>query len=130
MYISEVKQKSPSCVDSVILEFSRPEYWPGVGSHNLLQGIFPTQWSNPGLPHRRKILYQLRHQGNPRILEWVDYTFPVGLLDPGIDGGLPHCMWSFYQLSYQRSPMYIKSPMYIYFLSNSMSIWPNRFFGG
>ena len=24
---------------------------PGMGSHSLLQGIFPTQGSNPGLPH-------------------------------------------------------------------------------
>ena len=31
----------------------------GVGSLSLLQGIFPTQWSNPGLPHCRQILYQL-----------------------------------------------------------------------
>ena len=26
---------------------------------------------NPGLPHCRRILYQLSHQGSPRILEWV-----------------------------------------------------------
>ena len=41
----------------------------GVGSLSLLQEIFPIQRSNPGLPHYRQILYQLRHQGNPRILE-------------------------------------------------------------
>ena len=29
----------------------------GVGSRSLLQGIFPTQGSNPGLPQRRRILY-------------------------------------------------------------------------
>ena len=34
----------------------------GVGSLSLLQGIFPTQGSNPGLPHRRRILYQLSHK--------------------------------------------------------------------
>ena len=39
----------------------------GVGSCSLLQGIFPTQGSNPGLPHYRHILYQLSHQGIPRI---------------------------------------------------------------
>ena len=33
--------------------------------HSLLQGIFPTQGSNPGLPHCRRILYQLSHQGSP-----------------------------------------------------------------
>ena len=32
----------------------------------LLQGIFPTQGSNP---HCRRILYQLSYQGSPRILE-------------------------------------------------------------
>ena len=47
----------------------------GVGSLVLLQGIFPTQGSNPGLPHCRQILYQLSHQGGPRILEWVAYPF-------------------------------------------------------
>ena len=31
----------------------------GVGCHTLLQGIFPTQGLNPGLPHCSQILYQL-----------------------------------------------------------------------
>ena len=48
----------------------------GVGSLSLLQGIFPTQGSNPGLLHCRQILYQLSHYwGSPRILEWVAYPF-------------------------------------------------------
>ena len=34
----------------------------GVGCHALLQGIFPTQGSNTGLPHCRWILYHLSHQ--------------------------------------------------------------------
>ena len=37
----------------------------GVGSLSLLQGIFPTQGSKPGLPHCRWILYQLSHKGSP-----------------------------------------------------------------
>ena len=37
----------------------------GVGSCSLLQGILPTQGSNPGLPHCRWILYQLSHKGSP-----------------------------------------------------------------
>ena len=32
---------------------------------SLLQGIFPTQGSNPGLPHCRWILYQLSYEGSP-----------------------------------------------------------------
>ena len=39
------------------------------------RGIFPTQRSNPSLPHCRQVLYQLSHQGSPRILEWVAYPF-------------------------------------------------------
>ena len=37
----------------------------GVGCHFLLQGIFPTQGSNPGLLHCRQILYQLSFKGSP-----------------------------------------------------------------
>ena len=33
-------------------------------SLSLLQGIFPTQGSNPGIPQCRQILYQLRHKGS------------------------------------------------------------------
>ena len=36
----------------------------GVGL-SLLQGIFPTQGSNPGLLHCMWILYYLSHKGNP-----------------------------------------------------------------
>ena len=50
----------------------------GVGCHALLQGIFLTQGSNPGLPHCRRVLYHLSHQGSPRILEWVAYSFTKG----------------------------------------------------
>ena len=45
----------------------------GMGRLSLLQGIFPTQGSKPGLLHCRQILYQLSHKGSPRILEWVAY---------------------------------------------------------
>ena len=41
----------------------------GVGCHALLQGIFPTQGANPGLPHHRWILCHLSHQG--KFLVWV-----------------------------------------------------------
>ena len=45
----------------------------GVASCSLLQGIFPTQESNPRLSSCRQI--QLSHQGSLRILEWVAYPF-------------------------------------------------------
>ena len=37
----------------------------GVSSLSLLQGIFPTQGLNPGIPHCGQILYQLNHKGSP-----------------------------------------------------------------
>ena len=54
----------------------------GVGCHILLQEIFPTHGSNPGLLHFRQILYRLSHQGSPRILRWVDYPFSRGIYQP------------------------------------------------
>ena len=50
----------------------------GVGSLSLLQGIFPTQGSNPGLLCSRWTLYQLSHKRSPRVLEWVAYPFSSG----------------------------------------------------
>ena len=46
------------------MESSRPQYWSGYLS--LLQGVLPTQTLNPGLPHCRRILYQLSHQGSKK----------------------------------------------------------------
>ena len=53
-----------------------------MGSHSLLQGIFPTQGSNLGLLHCRQIHYHLSHQGSPRILEWLSYPFSRGSSPP------------------------------------------------
>ena len=53
-----------------------------MGSHSLLQGIFPTQGSNPGLPHCRQTLYQLSRKESPRILECVAYPFSRGSSRP------------------------------------------------
>ena len=74
----------------------------GMGCHSLLQGIFPTRGSNPGLQCCRWILYHLHHQGSPRILEWVAYPFSPPHL--GIEPGLLQCRQILYQLSYQGSP--------------------------
>ena len=50
----------------------RPWDFPGkstrVDCHFLLQGIFPTQRLNSGLPHRRQTLYHLSHQGSLSVL--------------------------------------------------------------
>ena len=47
----------------------------GVSGRCTTQRIFPTQGSNPGLPHCRRILYHVSHKRSPRILEWVIYPF-------------------------------------------------------
>ena len=61
----------------------------GVGSRSLLQGIFLTQGSNPGLPHCRQILYQVNHRGSPRILGGWPILSPGDLPNPGTDPGTP-----------------------------------------
>ena len=43
-----------------------------VGCHALLQGIFPSQGSNPGLQNCRQILYHLSYQGSAS--EWLNWT--------------------------------------------------------
>ena len=53
-----------------------------LGSLSLLQGIFPTQGLNPGLPHFRQIPHQLSHKKSVKILEWVAYPFSSGSSQP------------------------------------------------
>ena len=48
----------------------------GVGGLSLLQGIFPTQGLNPGLPHFRQILYKLSYKGSPKI-GWNDLLIAI-----------------------------------------------------
>ena len=55
--------------------FSRQEYWSGLPFPS--PEVFPTQGSNPGLPHCRQTLYPLSHQGRPsnstsRLTHWGD----------------------------------------------------------
>ena len=64
----KVTQSCPTLCDPMIqsMEFSRPN--TGVRSLSLLQGIFPSQESNLGLLHCRRILNQLSHKGSPEQL--------------------------------------------------------------
>ena len=80
--ISEgIKSESRSVVSDSLqphrlyIPWNSPGQNTGVGSLSLLQGIFPTQGSNPDLMHCRRMLYQLSHKRSPRILEWVAYPF-------------------------------------------------------
>ena len=65
--ISEVKvaQSCPTLCDPMDHSpLNSPGQNTGVGSLSLLQGIFPTQGSNPGFPHGPRILSQLSQRGN------------------------------------------------------------------
>ena len=79
MYYVKVKV-AQSCLTLRHHELYNPRDSPGqntgVGSLFLLQGIFPTQGSNSGLPHCRQILYQLSHQGSP-IHSYVTYGYVI-----------------------------------------------------
>ena len=61
-----------------------PWNFPGknteVSCHFLLQGIFPTQGSNLGLPHYRQMHYHLSHQRSPSLRHYGPQ--PVRLLCP------------------------------------------------
>ena len=83
-----------------------PGYSTRVGCHALLQGIFPTQGSNPGVPHYRRIPYCLSHQGSPSLLYIVGSLSLLQGIFPAqeLNLGLLHCRQIFYQLSYQGRP--------------------------
>ena len=72
-YINDSVQFSHSVVSDSLpphgldSPWNSPGHNTGVGSLSLLQGIFPTQGSNPGLPHCRQILYQLSHKRSPLL---------------------------------------------------------------
>ena len=54
---------------SLSMGFSRQGYWSRLPF--LLQGIFPTQGSNPGLPHCWQKLYHLSHQGSHSCIKAI-----------------------------------------------------------
>ena len=80
---NEVAQLCPTLCDPIdCIRLLHPWDFPGksagVDCHFLLQGIFPTQESNPGLPHCRQMLYRLSHQGSPHnfyvyVNKWTRY---------------------------------------------------------
>ena len=67
-----ISLKSESCIVVSTSLWPHGLYGPwnsgqntGVGSLSLLQGIFPTQGSNPVFTYCRQILYQLSHNRSP-----------------------------------------------------------------
>ena len=94
------ERESPSVVSNYLQPHGLYSPWnspgqnTGIGSCFLLPGIFPTQGSNRGLPHCRRILYQLNHEGGPlnivlvimfyvlrALLFWKHFVITLKLLD-------------------------------------------------
>ena len=94
----------------------------GVSSVSLLQGIFQTQGSNPGLPHCRQILAE--PQGKPKntgvgSFSLLQQIFP----SRGSNPGLPHCRRVLYHLSHQGSPRILEWVAYSFTKGTS---WPRN----
>ena len=76
-YLPLVTQLCPAFCDNVdcrlrvFSPWNSPGKSTGVGIHSLLQEIFLTQGSNPGLLHCRQILYHLSHQGSPGTYKYT-----------------------------------------------------------
>ena len=96
-----------------------------MDSLSLLQGILPTQGSNPGLPHCRQIFYQLSHKESPRILEWVTYSFSSRCSQPRKwSGGLLQCRLNLYRLRYQEAHLFqIPRPSHLGVNYHDTIIW-------
>ena len=72
----KVTQSCPTLWDPMDRSpWNSPGQNTGVGSHSLLQGIFPTQRSNAVLPHCRQILSQMSHKKSTREVKAI--VFPV-----------------------------------------------------
>ena len=88
----EVKSESRSVASDSLRPHGLYSPWnspgqnTGVGSCSLLQGIFPTQGSNPGLLHCRWILYQLSYQeGGCKMHFWTE-VLELGVVTWGCRG--------------------------------------------
>ena len=75
-----------------------------MGSLPLLQGIFPKQGLNPGLPHYRQILLPAEPQGKPKNTGVGSLSlFQQRFQTQGSNQGLLHCRQIVYQLSYEEA---------------------------
>ena len=85
--------ESPSVLSNSLWPHGRP--WnslgqnTGVGSFSLLQWIFPTQGSNPDLPHCRWILYQLSTREAQEYWSGLQSPSPADLPDAGTEPESP-----------------------------------------
>ena len=81
-----------------------------MGSHTLLQGIFPIQGSNPGLPHCRQILCHLSYPRSPSVGGW--FKTKSSVFFRGEHADCPYCsiipsVTSIQILNYCSMPMWV-----------------------
>ena len=70
----------------ILCPWNSPDKNIGVGCHSLLQGIFPTQGSNPGLLHGRLLLYHLSHH---KMTGWIQRPITLLPVDSGYNISWP-----------------------------------------
>ena len=94
----------------------------GVGCHSFLQGIFPTQGSNPSLPYFRRILYHLSYQGRRKRKGFLKTT--LYSCDPhghrvwgGGANGWRFCVFA------PRSPAPLHQPVSCHLLFTRANLW-------
>ena len=95
-----------------------------VGFHAFLQGIFPTQGSNPGLLHVRWILYRLSHKGSlthqlsfiSKLCEDLEYMFFNCL------GCYSWSIWIFLSFNTLLSPYLSSSQMWAKLLNKKIAM--------
>ena len=86
IFLEASERESHSVMSNSLQPYGLYSPWgsPGqttsAGSLSLLQGIFPTQGSNPGLLHCRQILHRVSHQGSPEASETAHFhiSWPFG----------------------------------------------------
>ena len=94
----------------------------GVGNLSILQGIFPTQGLNPGLPYCRRILYQLSHKGSPSILECVAYPLSSRSSRPKNQTGVSCMAGGFFTDQAIRETLHITKAPYYYYSSDQEAL--------
>ena len=85
-----------AAVCQAFLFMNSPGKKTGAGCHSLLQGIFPTQGSSPGLPHCSQILYHLSHQGSPFRIRELIFTLQHSKIKCNIQFSIVHQSFFFF----------------------------------
>ena len=100
-----VTQLCPTVCDPMYSPWNSPGQNTGVGSPSLLQGIFPTQGSNPGLPALQASSLPAEPQRKPKNIGVGSLSLLQGIFPTQESNqDLLHCRQIFYQLSYQGNP--------------------------